>query len=60
VSKDGDLVTSGGRVLGVTAAGATLDQALALCYEEIEKINWDGMQYRRDIGQFCEASKASS
>ena len=60
VSKDGDLLTSGGRVLGVTAAGATLGQALALCYEEIEKINWDGMQYRRDIGEFKEESKASS
>jgi phosphoribosylamine---glycine ligase len=60
LSKDGDLLTSGGRVLGVTAAAATLDQALALCYEEIEKITWDGMQYRRDIGEFKEASKARS
>jgi phosphoribosylamine--glycine ligase len=52
-TKAGDgFITAGGRVLGITAAAATLDQALARCYGAIEKITWAGMQYRRDIGQF--------
>lgn len=49
---DNGYETAGGRVLGVTAAAGTLDRALLLCYEAAEKINWDGMQYRRDIGRF--------
>ncbi|HEX8500546.1 MAG TPA: phosphoribosylamine--glycine ligase [Pyrinomonadaceae bacterium] len=48
----GSLVTSGGRVLGVTAAGATLDEALARCYDSAARIEWDGIHYRRDIGRF--------
>jgi phosphoribosylamine--glycine ligase len=44
------ILTSGGRVLGVTAAGATLEAALAKTYEAAEKIRFEGMQYRRDIG----------
>jgi phosphoribosylamine--glycine ligase len=52
-TKAGDgFITTGGRVLGITAAAATLDQALARCYGAIEKITWEGMHYRRDIGQF--------
>ncbi|MCU1309480.1 MAG: phosphoribosylamine--glycine ligase [Candidatus Angelobacter sp.] len=47
---DGDMVTTGGRVLGVTARGATLDEALQRAYEAVEKISFEGMQYRRDIG----------
>src|SRR5215213_6143263 len=49
---DGSLVTAGGRVLGVTAAGQMLDAALARCYESASRINWDGLHYRRDIGRF--------
>jgi phosphoribosylamine--glycine ligase len=45
------LVTSGGRVLGVTASGATLDLAISNTYSEVSKIQFDGMHYRRDIGQ---------
>lgn len=56
----GDFVTAGGRVLGITAAAATLNEALANCYVAIEHITWEGMQYRRDIGKFNEGSKASS
>ena len=48
----GDFVTSGGRVLGFTATAPTLEQALANCYGAVDKIDWKGMQYRRDIGQF--------
>jgi phosphoribosylamine--glycine ligase len=50
--KDGDrLVTNGGRVLGVTADGATLQTAIDNTYAAVEKIHFDGMQYRKDIGQ---------
>lgn len=48
----GEMVTAGGRVLGVTATAASLEQALAHCYAAVEGINWPGMQYRRDIGRF--------
>ena len=49
---DGDtLVTSGGRVLGVTAVGATLPDALADAYAAAERIDFDGKYMRRDIGQ---------
>jgi phosphoribosylamine---glycine ligase len=51
-SKGGDFLASGGRVLGVTATGVTLDEALSRCYSAIGKIRWEGMQYRRDIGRF--------
>jgi phosphoribosylamine--glycine ligase len=47
-----DTLTAGGRVLGVTAVGGTLDEALRRCYSAVDHISWDGMQYRRDIGQF--------
>jgi phosphoribosylamine---glycine ligase len=44
------LETSGGRVLGVTASGADLPSAIANTYRGVEKIHFDGMHYRRDIG----------
>jgi phosphoribosylamine--glycine ligase len=44
------VVTSGGRVLCVTALGETLGAAQALAYEALSGIHFDGMQYRRDIG----------
>ena len=43
--------TSGGRVLGVTATGGDLAAAIATAYSAVGKISFDGMQYRRDIGQ---------
>jgi phosphoribosylamine--glycine ligase len=49
---DGTWRTNGGRVLGVTSSGATLDDALARCYDAAGRISWDGMHYRRDIGKF--------
>ena len=49
--KDGKLVTSGGRVLGVTALGKTLDEALEKAYAAVEKIHFDGAHYRHDIGR---------
>jgi phosphoribosylamine---glycine ligase len=47
----GDWLTAGGRVLGVTATGGSLDAALERCYRGVGEIHWDGMQYRRDIGR---------
>jgi len=46
-----DYVTAGGRVLGVTALGDTIKDAIDLAYEAVEKISWEGMHYRKDIGQ---------
>jgi phosphoribosylamine--glycine ligase len=46
---DDSFVTNGGRVLGVTAAAASLNAALATTYDAIGKIHFDGMHYRRDI-----------
>jgi phosphoribosylamine--glycine ligase len=48
--KDGQLVTAGGRVLGVTAAADSLEEALGRAYEAMALIHFDGMYYRRDIG----------
>jgi len=44
-------MTSGGRVLGVTASGPDLPSAIRNTYDEVRKIHFAGMQYRRDIGQ---------
>ncbi len=45
-----EILTSGGRVLGVTATGATHDEARAKAFRNVEKISFEGMQYRKDIG----------
>ena len=47
---DGVLVTAGGRVLGVTALAATVDLARERAYQVVGAIEFEGMQYRRDIG----------
>jgi phosphoribosylamine--glycine ligase len=49
--KDGAIVTAGGRVLGVTALGHGIPQAIRRAYQAVEKIRWDGEQHRSDIGQ---------
>ena len=49
--QDNKLVTSGGRVLGVTALGHTLENALKKSYDAVEKIHFEGAHYRRDIGK---------
>jgi phosphoribosylamine--glycine ligase len=51
LSPDGSLATAGGRVLGITASGTSLDEALGSAYSAAERITWKGMQYRKDIGQ---------
>jgi phosphoribosylamine--glycine ligase len=48
--EDGQVKTVGGRVLGVTALGANLESAIARAYEAIDKLHFDGMFCRRDIG----------
>lgn len=50
IDDNGEVVTNGGRVLGVTSLGATSEEAAKKVYKNIEKIHFDGMQYRKDIG----------
>jgi phosphoribosylamine--glycine ligase len=45
-----DIVTAGGRVLGVTARGVNLKDSIDRAYAAVKHIHFDGMQYRRDIG----------
>ena len=47
---DGNIVTSGGRVLAVVGLGDDIVAAQATAYARVERIDWRGMQYRRDIG----------
>jgi phosphoribosylamine--glycine ligase len=49
--RNGQLVTAGGRVLTVVAEGRDFSDAISLAYAGVEKIHFDGMQYRRDIGK---------
>jgi phosphoribosylamine--glycine ligase len=46
----GSIVTAGGRVLGVTATGASLELAIRKAYSAVDKIHFDGAHYRTDIG----------
>ena len=48
---DGKVVTSGGRVLGVTALGDGVEDAINRSYEAVKKISWPGVQFRTDIGK---------
>ncbi|OUN65039.1 MULTISPECIES: phosphoribosylamine--glycine ligase [unclassified Butyricimonas] len=47
---DGKVVTNGGRVIAVSSFGKTMREALAQSYENVAKIHFDGMNFRRDIG----------
>ena len=49
--RDGHLVTSGGRVLAVTALGADIRLAIDRAYQAVHHISWDGARYRTDIGR---------
>jgi phosphoribosylamine--glycine ligase len=53
------VVTNGGRVLGITAAAATLDAALASAYRAASRIHFEGMHYRKDIGAHATQVKAA-
>ncbi len=49
--KDGQILTNGGRVLGVTGLGEDIPRAIERAYQAVKKISWDGVYYRTDIGQ---------
>ena len=51
LGSQGELLTNGGRVICATAMSATLPESLLKCYNRVQDIHWDGMYYRRDIGQ---------
>jgi phosphoribosylamine--glycine ligase len=51
LANDGAYVTSGGRVLGVTATAGDLATALDRAYDAVKEINWEGVQFRQDIGK---------
>ena len=48
--KDAQVVTNGGRVLGITSLGATIEEASRKAYAAADKISFEGKQLRRDIG----------
>jgi len=56
--KGGEVVTAGGRVLGVTALGEGIAQAIERAYEAVGRISWDGCQFRKDIGAKALAREA--
>ncbi len=58
-ARNGGVVTAGGRVLNVTGLGPTVDAARAAAYEAAEKIEFDGVQYRRDIAAVAAAQLSS-
>lgn len=51
LNDNGELVTNGGRVLAVTAYGNTLSESISTAYSAVEKISFEGMQYRNDIAK---------
>ncbi|MEK7851073.1 MAG: phosphoribosylamine--glycine ligase, partial [Deltaproteobacteria bacterium] len=55
--RNGKIVTNGGRVLGVTALGNGIEEAIGMAYEAVSKITWDGVQYRKDIGRRALSAK---
>ena len=48
--ENGKGLTNGGRVLGVTALGSDINQAIKNAYSAVDTIKWDGVHYRKDIG----------
>jgi phosphoribosylamine--glycine ligase len=49
--EDGKIVNSGGRVLGVTGLGKTVAEAIERAYSAVDRINWQGVHFRKDIGR---------
>jgi phosphoribosylamine--glycine ligase len=49
--QDGKVVNTGGRVLGVTGLGSTVAEAIERAYSAVDKINWQGVHFRKDIGR---------
>ena len=57
--RDGQVVTNGGRVLGVTALGRDIPDAIARAYRAVEQVRWDGLHYRSDIGRKAVGRRAA-
>jgi phosphoribosylamine--glycine ligase len=51
VNSPNGLATDGGRVLGVTSLAKDIPEAINKAYEAVDKINWNGVHYRKDIGK---------
>jgi len=49
--KNGEIVTNGGRVLGVTGLGDSIPEAIERTYQAVRRIRWEGVHYRTDIGK---------
>jgi len=49
--KEGKIIANGGRVLGVTALGERINEAIDLAYDGVKEIQWNGVYYRQDIGK---------
>jgi phosphoribosylamine--glycine ligase len=49
--KDGQMITNGGRVLGVTGLGEDIPRAIEKTYQAVKKISWEGVHYRTDVGK---------
>jgi phosphoribosylamine--glycine ligase len=49
--KNGQCLTAGGRVLGVTGLGKGITQAREITYQAVSEITWEGVHYRTDIGK---------
>jgi phosphoribosylamine--glycine ligase len=49
--QDGQMITNGGRVLGVTGLGKDIPKAIERTYQAVKRISWEGAQYRTDIGR---------
>jgi phosphoribosylamine--glycine ligase len=49
--KDNQIITNGGRVLGVTGLGEDISRAIERTYQAVKKISWEGVHYRADIGR---------
>lgn len=49
-TENGDTQTNGGRVFGITGMGENIEAALKVAYTDVEKISWDGVNFRSDIG----------
>lgn len=50
-TRSGAVATNGGRVLGITGMGETTEEAIGSAYERVNQINWDMVNFRKDIGQ---------
>ena len=48
--EDGKLLTNGGRVMAITGLGKNMGEAISRCYKAVDLVEWEGMNYRKDIG----------